>query len=230
MEWGSRRVNNPLQCGVVSAASEHPHLYRGPRERKGRSGWLLPMCQRRWRGLRGRSRLWTRPWRGIQQGRKVGEKYSRQCEQPMNNFMMPVISYMSQEVHVCIPHEVEYCVSGPWESAGRSDFQNDTASSSVLSCPLSLPGTRWSLLPCTSIAQLFGTQFKTSFNISLYDPNWFASFLRAKDMPSLCFSSSRSLIFIPLVAQGKESTCQARDTSSIPGSERSYGEENDNPL
>ena len=60
----------------------------------------------------------------------------------MNNFMMPVISYMSQEVHVCIPQEVEYCVSGPWESAGRSDFQNDTASSSVLSCPLSLPGTR----------------------------------------------------------------------------------------
>ena len=51
----------------------------------------------------------------------------------MNNFMTPVISYMSQEVHVCISHEVECCASGSWESAGRSDFQNDAISSSVLS-------------------------------------------------------------------------------------------------
>ena len=100
----------------------------------------------------------------------------------------------------------------------------------VLFCLLSLPGTWWSLLSCTSIAQVFGTQFKTSFIISLYDPNWFASFVRAKDMPYLCFSSSRSLVFTPLVAQGKESTCQARHTSLIPGSGRSSGEENDNPL
>ena len=100
----------------------------------------------------------------------------------------------------------------------------------VLFCLLSLPGTWWSLLSCTSIALVFGTQFKTSFIISLYDPNWFASFLRAKDMPYLCFSSSRSLVFTPLVAEGKESTCHARDTSLIPGSGRSSGEENDNPL
>ena len=51
----------------------------------------------------------------------------------MNNFMTPVISYMSQEVHVCISHVVEYCVSASWESAGRSDFQNEAISSSVLS-------------------------------------------------------------------------------------------------
>jgi len=128
---------------------------------------------------------------------------------------------------VCISHEVECCVSGSWESAGRSDFQNDAISSSVLSIKSSwyLVISPFLYIYCPSIWHSI-----ISFIISLYDPNWFASFLRAKDMPYLCFSSSRSLVFTPLVAQGKESTCHARDTSLIPGSGRSSGEENDNPL
>ena len=49
------------------------------------------------------------------------EKYSRQSEQPMNNFMTPIISYMSQEIYVCISHGVKYCVPGSQESEGRSE-------------------------------------------------------------------------------------------------------------
>ena len=37
-------------------------------------------------------------------------------------------------------------------------------------------------------------------------------------------------IVFPRGSEGKESTCNAEDLDSIPGSERSPGEGNDNPL
>ena len=53
---------------------------------------------------------------------------------------------------------------------------------------LDAPGTLWPLPSCRPVAQLFGTWFKASFVILWCYPIWFASFLRARNTPYVCFS------------------------------------------